>query len=441
MEIVELSWPLLQDLELDQVPETCLAYAVMRRPGGFLLCVLAGQTAEEEALLGPSMELLVSPVVLTEAGEWARPDDTSPVSCVVVDLSQRASDAVTQADLGDSGARPFLDTFPLASEVVRKCRPSRHPKRLSDRGVRCTGQVQNSQPGRRRPQWHSLRLLQRPSRPSLPSSLFLPSRPRRGKGRQEVGPRSSLERSLSKVPGEGPEFPTGPTSPSEACRRPGRAPPERRSSRRSSCPRLYFVNPRHEQPPEDAGRTRPPRGALGYEDAGSSPSSNGPYSPGPCAAAGRPDDSVPGALRWVPRKVHEAEEKKRKAATEKEEGPEPGGAVASEPSQPSRLPGQAAKATVEKRKPSKAEPTSARETKKPAVAASGTASASKRKSEDPGDQERSELSLRPAEDRAEASKRKAADTERMIETIIAEERQSWIDWKELSSLLATWWMV
>ena len=124
-------------------------------------------------------------------------------------------------------------------------------------------------------------------------------------------------------------------------------------------------------------------------------------------------------------KVHEAEEKKRKAATEKEEGPEPGGAVASEPSQPSRLPGQAAKATVEKRKPSKAEPTSARETKKPAVAASGTASASKRKSEDPGDQERSEL--RPAEDRAEASKRKAADTEGMIETIIAEERKSWIE--------------
>ena len=124
-------------------------------------------------------------------------------------------------------------------------------------------------------------------------------------------------------------------------------------------------------------------------------------------------------------KVHEAEEKKRKAATEKEEGPEPGGAVASEPSQPSRLPGQAAKATVEKRKPSKAEPTSARETKKPAVAASGTASASKRKSEDPGDQERSEL--RPAEDRAEASKRKAEDTEGMIETIIAEERKSWIE--------------
>ena len=99
--------------------------------------------------------------------------------------------------------------------------------------------------------------------------------------------------------------------------------------------------------------------------------------------------------------------------------------MASEPSQPSRLPGQAAKATVEKRKPSKAEPTSAKETKKPAVAASGTASASKRKSEDPGDQERSEL--RPAEDRAEASKRKAADTEGMIETIIAEERKSWID--------------
>ena len=50
-------------------------------------------------------------------------------------------------------------------------------------------------------------------------------------------------------------------------------------------------------------------------------------------------------------KVHEAEEKKRKAATEKEERPESGGAVASKPSQPSRLPGQAAKATVEKRNP------------------------------------------------------------------------------------------
>ena len=124
-------------------------------------------------------------------------------------------------------------------------------------------------------------------------------------------------------------------------------------------------------------------------------------------------------------KVHEAEEKKRKGEkeTEKEEGPEPGGAGASEPSQPSRLPSQAAK-TVEKRKPSKAEPASAaRESKKPAVAASGTASAGKRKSEDPGDQERSEL--RPANDRAEASKRKAEDVEGMIETLIADERKAW----------------
>ncbi|CAE7223346.1 GIP [Symbiodinium sp. CCMP2592] len=124
-------------------------------------------------------------------------------------------------------------------------------------------------------------------------------------------------------------------------------------------------------------------------------------------------------------KVHEAEEKKRKAATEKEERSEPGGAEASEPSQPSRLPSQAAK-TVEKRKPSKAEPASAaRESKKPAVTVSEAASASKRKSEDQGDQELSEP--RPAEDRAEAAKRKAADTEGMIETLIAGER------KELSS--------
>ncbi|CAE7224840.1 unnamed protein product [Symbiodinium sp. CCMP2592] len=64
--------------------------------------------------------------VMAEAGDWARADDPAPVPCVVVDLAFRAADAVTQADLADTGARPFLadrpDTFPLASEVVRKCR-------------------------------------------------------------------------------------------------------------------------------------------------------------------------------------------------------------------------------------------------------------------------------------------------------------------------------
>ena len=85
VELLEFSWPLPQDLDIDQEPETCLAYAVMRRPNGFLLCVpsgffregdlLAAQTAEDDALLGPSVELLVPPVALTDAGEWARADD------------------------------------------------------------------------------------------------------------------------------------------------------------------------------------------------------------------------------------------------------------------------------------------------------------------------------------------------------------------------------
>ena len=51
----------------------------------------------------------------------------------------RVSDAISQADLTDSGARPFLpdkpDTFPLASEVVRKS----STKRLPDRCVRAAG--------------------------------------------------------------------------------------------------------------------------------------------------------------------------------------------------------------------------------------------------------------------------------------------------------------
>ena len=135
VELLEFSWPLFQDVDIDQEPETCLAYAVMRRPAGFLLCLptnffkeadlLAGQAAEDDAILGPSFELQVAPVVLTDAGEWARAEDPTPVPCVVVDLSLRAADAVSQADLADSGARPFLperpDTFPLASEVVRRC--------------------------------------------------------------------------------------------------------------------------------------------------------------------------------------------------------------------------------------------------------------------------------------------------------------------------------
>ena len=86
VEILEFTWPPFSE---DQPSATCVAYCIMKRPSGFLLCIPegflspveleAGQQASEEEGIGPSLAIRVPPVRLEESGDWAaRPTSAVP---------------------------------------------------------------------------------------------------------------------------------------------------------------------------------------------------------------------------------------------------------------------------------------------------------------------------------------------------------------------------
>ncbi|CAE7356150.1 unnamed protein product [Symbiodinium necroappetens] len=137
VELLELTWPPVSPADdEDTLRATCLCYAVMRRPGGFLLCLpsgflpadllRAGEEASATDLVGLSLSIAVPPISLTEEGEWVRPTDTTPVPALVVDLSDTAAECLAQADNLLSDAAPFVlerpGIFPLASDVLRQAR-------------------------------------------------------------------------------------------------------------------------------------------------------------------------------------------------------------------------------------------------------------------------------------------------------------------------------
>ncbi|CAE7293507.1 unnamed protein product, partial [Symbiodinium sp. KB8] len=133
VEIVEFSWPVAF---ADQVSYQCLAYCIMKRPSGFLLCVPEGffpqeeldkgQLAAEAEGLGPSFNVVAPAVALGAGGEWTTPPGGEMVQAVVVDLEARLSAQVSPADMSQTSLYTFKDDvpniFPLASEVIRQAR-------------------------------------------------------------------------------------------------------------------------------------------------------------------------------------------------------------------------------------------------------------------------------------------------------------------------------
>ena len=133
VELLEFTWPPVGPDDSEDTPRaSCLCYAVMRRPGGFLLCLpsgfvpadvlRAGEEASAGDLVGLSTGLSVPPISLTDEGDWVRPTDAAPVPALVLDLSDAGAECLAQADLQVSDAAPFVldrpGIFPLASEVA-----------------------------------------------------------------------------------------------------------------------------------------------------------------------------------------------------------------------------------------------------------------------------------------------------------------------------------
>ncbi|CAE7864492.1 unnamed protein product [Symbiodinium microadriaticum] len=132
IEILEFSWPPTSE---DQPSATCVAYCIMRRPSGFLLCIPegflspveleAGQQASEEEGIGPSLAIRVPPVRLEETGEWVAVQEPL-VPALVVDLAAQLTDQVAPADLSSPDLVPFVSgqvmVFPRASELLRRAK-------------------------------------------------------------------------------------------------------------------------------------------------------------------------------------------------------------------------------------------------------------------------------------------------------------------------------
>ncbi|CAE7502432.1 unnamed protein product [Symbiodinium necroappetens] len=106
VELLEFSWPPAAE---DQTSQVCLAYVIMKRPSGFLLCVPdgflsqteleQGQQAGEEEGIGPSTGISAPPVQLSPSGEWISPPDLDPVAALIVDLAAPLADQLSPADL------------------------------------------------------------------------------------------------------------------------------------------------------------------------------------------------------------------------------------------------------------------------------------------------------------------------------------------------------
>ncbi|CAE7462864.1 unnamed protein product, partial [Symbiodinium necroappetens] len=133
VEVLEFSWPPAAE---DQTPQACLAYVIMKRPSGFLLCVPdgflsqveleQGQQAGEEEGIGPSIGISAPPVQLTPTGEWISPADPETVQALIVDLASHLADQLSPADLSADDLVCFRpgspSVFPLASEVLRQAK-------------------------------------------------------------------------------------------------------------------------------------------------------------------------------------------------------------------------------------------------------------------------------------------------------------------------------
>ena len=83
----------------------CIAYCVMKRPGGLLLCVPSSAFPLElleaveglgyPGLLGPHSTVTVQAVGLTEAGEWVRSFPVRSVDALLLDVDSSASQGLS----------------------------------------------------------------------------------------------------------------------------------------------------------------------------------------------------------------------------------------------------------------------------------------------------------------------------------------------------------
>ncbi|CAE7829539.1 unnamed protein product, partial [Symbiodinium necroappetens] len=105
VELLEFSWPPAAE---DQAPQVCLAYVIMKRPSGFLLCVPDGFLSQTELEQGQ------------QAGE------EGPVPALIVDLAAHLADQLSPADMSADDLVCFRpaspSVFPLASEVLRQAK-------------------------------------------------------------------------------------------------------------------------------------------------------------------------------------------------------------------------------------------------------------------------------------------------------------------------------
>ena len=131
--VVEFTWP---PPSPEQESYQCLAYVVMLRPQGFLLCIPEGFLTAEELEqgqqdtpaegIGPSCSLEAPPVSLSPSGDWEVSQNAEPVLAVVVDMASSLASALAPADLNAPNLCVFREgepaVFPIATEVIRIAR-------------------------------------------------------------------------------------------------------------------------------------------------------------------------------------------------------------------------------------------------------------------------------------------------------------------------------
>ena len=132
--LLEFSWPWPAEGAEDS--PSCISYVVMKRRGGFILCLPIGflpAAAVNDGLanegpegLGPSLEIEASAVRLAASGDWMATGAGEVVGCMIIDMPADAAPALSLPDLSAFGGTPFVEEdpglFPLASEVCRLAR-------------------------------------------------------------------------------------------------------------------------------------------------------------------------------------------------------------------------------------------------------------------------------------------------------------------------------
>ena len=130
---LEFSWPPAPGPDGQR---TCLAYVLMTKQDGFLLCLPAAFFSQAELAPadspdgplrpGPHLQVQAPPVSYTEEGDWLPVPQGEPLSATVVDFQASASQLLAPLDLDVFLGQAFSDEdpslYPLAAEVLAQAR-------------------------------------------------------------------------------------------------------------------------------------------------------------------------------------------------------------------------------------------------------------------------------------------------------------------------------